>query len=35
MRATANVTSTAFTQTAAVATATIDDATTYTVCQTF
>jgi prepilin-type N-terminal cleavage/methylation domain-containing protein len=35
MRATSNVTSTAFTQTAAVATATIDDATTYTVCQTF
>jgi prepilin-type N-terminal cleavage/methylation domain-containing protein len=35
MRATTNVTSTAFTQTAAVATAAIDDATSYTVCQTF
>lgn len=35
MRATTNVTGTAFAQSAAVATATIDDATTYTVCQTF
>jgi prepilin-type N-terminal cleavage/methylation domain-containing protein len=35
MRATANVSSTTFAQSAAVATATIDDATTYTVCQTF
>jgi prepilin-type N-terminal cleavage/methylation domain-containing protein len=35
MRATTNVSSTSFAQTAAVATATVDDATTYTVCQTF
>jgi prepilin-type N-terminal cleavage/methylation domain-containing protein len=35
MRATANVTSTTFAQSAGIATATIDDATTYTVCQTF
>ncbi|MBK6981814.1 MAG: prepilin-type N-terminal cleavage/methylation domain-containing protein [Betaproteobacteria bacterium] len=35
MRATANVTSTTFAQSAGVATGTIDDATTYTVCQTF
>jgi hypothetical protein len=35
MRATTNVTSTTFAQTAATATASIDDATSYTVCQTF
>ena len=35
MRATANVTSTTFAQSAGVATGTIDDATSYTVCQTF
>ncbi len=35
MRATANVTSTTFAASAAVATATIDDAVSYTVCQTF
>ena len=35
MRATANVTSTTLAQSAAVPTATIDDATSYTVCQTF
>lgn len=35
MRATTNVTSTTFAATAAIATASVDDATTYTVCQTF
>ena len=35
MRATANVTSTTLAQSAAIPTATIDDATSYTVCQTF
>jgi prepilin-type N-terminal cleavage/methylation domain-containing protein len=35
MRATANVTATSLTQQAAIATASIDDATSYTVCQTF
>ena len=35
MRATTNVTSTTFSQSAAIATGTIDDATSYTVCQTF
>lgn len=35
MRVTANVTSTTFAQSTAVATASVDDATTYTVCQTF
>ncbi len=35
MRATANVTSTTFAQSAPVATASVDDATSYTVCQTF